>query len=112
MHVCLTLGRPVLSIAYMVVLCGVWVGAVVSYELTHKVHAPLVEKRGGTCSDGSWVLWCVRVCLRWASEFCMCVAVGAVCVVRALFFLLTCIYLYVLYLYILKGGFIYMSGNV
>ena len=54
----------------------------------------------------------VCVCLRWASEFCMCVAVGAVCVVRALFFLLTCIYLYVLYLYILKGGFIYMSGNV
>ena len=50
------------------------------------------------------------VCVsRWVSEFCVCVGAGAVCVVRALFFPLTCIYLYILYLYILKGGYICMG---
>ena len=43
------------------------------------------------------------------SAFSMCVEAGAVCVVRALFFPLTCIYLYILYLYILKGGSVCMG---
>ena len=53
------------------------------------------------------------VCVsRWVSGFCMCVEAGAVCVVRALFFPLTCIYLYILYLYILKGGSVCMGAGV
>ena len=45
MHVCPTLVRPVLFIAYMVVLCGMWAGADMSYELTRRVHA-LCRKTG------------------------------------------------------------------
>ena len=40
----------------------------------------------------------------------MCVAVGAVCVVRALSFLLTCIYLYILSIYPERWLYMYGAG--
>ena len=85
---------------YLRAVCGVCVVVCVGVAAFVCDGACVARRVGAVCVS------------RWVSGFCMCVEAGAGCVVRALFFPLTCIYLYILYLYILKGGSVCMGAGV